>query len=409
MRLGRPWSRAAGGTLLAALLLTACSGTDGTVPDGDDAGTTTSAAPDPAAERAAYEEVMARLTGGADPAQGQLGVFWAAQFPAAFPDTDYEPVAGFQPFEESVETGCGPLGAGTAAFCIEDTIVYYDDDWLQSVHGILGDAGPTVVLAHEVGHHVAAQRGPRPEPVAAELQADCYAGRFVDGAFDGGALGLGTVAGGSAPVFLLGTTDPELAEWFTGELKGPVSWRTRAFLEGAVGGIDYCLAYDQWRAVSPLKVGPFSYLPSPATVTATKADGSLEVTVEDTRTIVGTVPRPGATTADAALPEVAAAWFDTDTPPLLGEPIAVGTHGLVPGTVAVQGYGYTDGSGEDRYGMMLVLLPGEGPAAVVSTSRPGAAPEPDDAAGWARVGEPMFVVGHGLCPTDSGAPVCRSG
>lgn len=392
------------------MLLGACSGSDGEVdatssaPGPDDAATTSV---DPQARRAAYEGLIQRLTGGDDATAGQLGLFWQAEFDTAFPEVEFEQLAGFVPFEgESVETGCGPLGAGTAAYCIQDQTVYYDQAWMLQLHEALGDAGPALVLAHETAHHVAAQRGPRPEPQAADVQADCYAGRFFDGAFDGEALGPGSIASSTAGAFVVGARLEPGDSWFAGELKGAPWWRSRAFLDGAVGGIEACLAYDEWQDLPDVEVGAFRWLTQPGTEVRRAADDSLRLARGDTTTIVGTVPDPAPGTAAEAMPEVAGAWFDSETPPLLGDPIPVDSHGVSGVSVAVQGYGYTDASGEDRHGMLLLHLPAEGDAAVVSTVRPGAAPEPDDAEGWAHVGVPMFTAATGLCPPDGGAPTC---
>lgn len=403
-------SRAAGGSLLvAALLLSACSGDGGadtgstTSGEGSDAATTTSLSPEQ--RRAAFDDLMDRVTGADDPDAGQLATFWTEEFAEVFGD-EMTWVAGFVPFEGEVETGCGPLGAGVAAYCIEDERVYYDLDWMLALHEAFGDAGPALVLAHEVGHHIAAQRGPRPEPVAADIQADCLAGTFFDAAFDGTGLAPGEVAGTTAATYVLGARAQPEDSWFAGELKGDPWWRARAFLDGATGGTRACVAYDEWVHRPVLDVGAWRWLPSRAPEVRRSADGALRVLDGDTTTVVGSAPSPEADTAVEAVSEIAAAWFDTEDPPLLGEPIAVDPHGPQGASAAVQGYRYTDGDGKDRYGMLLVHLPAEGDAAVVSTSREGSPPEPDDAEGWAAVGVPLFVTANGLCPPGGGSPVC---
>ena len=148
-------------------------------------------------------EVMETVTGGADPADGQLGTFWTEEFEEVFGE-ELTWVAGFVPFEDTVETGCGPLGGGTAAYCIEDEKIYYDEAWLLALHELLGEPGPVLGLAHEVGHHIAAARGPRPEPVAADIQADCFAGVFFDAAYDGPGLAPGEISGPTAASFVVG-------------------------------------------------------------------------------------------------------------------------------------------------------------------------------------------------------------
>lgn len=405
-------SRAAGGLVLtAALLLSACSGPDGDDGIGDVASGTGTASPttlSPEERRARFEQVMETVTGGADPAEGQLGTFWTEEFEEVFGE-ELTWVAGFVPFEDTVETGCGPLGGGTAAYCIEDEKIYYDEAWLLALHELLGEPGPVLVLAHEVGHHIAATRGPRPEPVAADIQADCFAGVFFDAAYDGPGLAPGEISGPTAASFVVGARAEPEDSWFAGELKGDPWWRARAFLDGAVGGTEACVAYDGWRYRQVQEVGSWEWLSSRAPEVRRAADGALRVIEGDTTSVVGAAPTPEGASAVDALPEIADAWFATGVT-LLGETFAVDLHGPQGSSAAVQGYTYTDADGVDRHGMFLVYVPARGgEAAVVSTSREGEAPAHDDDEAWARIGVPLFVTANGLCPPGGGVPVCVTG
>ena len=103
-------------------------------------------------------------------------------------------------FSDYVESACGNAQAATGPFyCPLDKTVYIDLSFyrqLQERFGAPGDAAQAYVIAHEVGHHVqtllgiseqvmnARQRSGKAEAnalsVRQELQADCYAGVWVN-------------------------------------------------------------------------------------------------------------------------------------------------------------------------------------------------------------------------------------
>ena len=103
-------------------------------------------------------------------------------------------------FSDYVQSACGNAQAATGPFyCPLDKTVYIDLSFyrqLQERFGAPGDAAQAYVIAHEVGHHVqtllgiseqvmnARQRSGKAEAnalsVRQELQADCYAGVWVN-------------------------------------------------------------------------------------------------------------------------------------------------------------------------------------------------------------------------------------
>ena len=108
------------------------------------------------------------------------------------------------PFTGQVATACGTATSAVGPFyCPGDTTVYLDTGFFDELTGKLGakggDAAEAYVFAHEFGHHIqnltgvmgkvqsqgAGQTGPKSGGVRLELQADCYAGVWMNHAHQG--------------------------------------------------------------------------------------------------------------------------------------------------------------------------------------------------------------------------------
>ncbi len=101
-------------------------------------------------------------------------------------------------FTGSVRTGCGSATSAVGPFyCPADQTVYLDTSFFDELATTYGsDGGPLAelyVVAHEFGHHIQNElgtmssqntrdQGPTSGSVRLELQADCYAGMWVQGA-----------------------------------------------------------------------------------------------------------------------------------------------------------------------------------------------------------------------------------
>lgn len=146
--------------------------------------------------------------------------FWGDNLPA-YAGADYVP-AKTVTFTGAVSTGCGQASSAMGPFYCPvggDMQVYEDTDFYTDVlvKQLGGPDEPFVewyVLGHEYGHHiqnitgqmrnVRTQRGQNSDAVKLELQADCYAGLWVQHA-------VNTEDEAGNTLFLGGPSDEEIA------------------------------------------------------------------------------------------------------------------------------------------------------------------------------------------------------
>jgi predicted metalloprotease len=166
--------------------------------------------------------------------------FWSAQFRAW--GREYQPLGRFTSYQASDELTCGnePIPAENAVYCPIGDFIAYDRDWLADYYRRIGDGPVYMIIPHEWGHAVQARLGQADRlSIQRELQADCYAGAFVQGAVRSGAVL--PEPGDEQEIFLnlAEVADPTDA-WWRPNAHGTVAQRTGAFRAGLAGGADTC-------------------------------------------------------------------------------------------------------------------------------------------------------------------------
>lgn len=134
-------------------------------------------------QQAPFED-SANYKGFAERVLGSTTQYWTEALAAK--GQVYKP-PNFVLFRDLTSSGCGAATSQSGPhYCPVDQTVYLDETFFDQIQSQLnantGDVAQAYVIAHEVGHHVQNLHGTLQEssdPIALELQADCYAGGWA--------------------------------------------------------------------------------------------------------------------------------------------------------------------------------------------------------------------------------------
>lgn len=115
-----------------------------------------------------------------DDAVGDIDAFWRSEFEARA--WEYESPTRVQSYTTRIRTTCGRSVPDNAFYCRASHSIYYDTDLMREQFSEIGDFAPIVIVAHEWGHAIQAQRSIFRQVRSTfrlEQQADCFAGAYV--------------------------------------------------------------------------------------------------------------------------------------------------------------------------------------------------------------------------------------
>ncbi len=157
-------------------------------------------------------------------------------------------------FRTATQSACGLATSDVGPFyCPNDQTIYLDETFFDELTRRFGAQGGDVaqayVIAHEVGHHAQNELGllqKRPDGTALELQADCFAGLWVNSIKDQQVLEPGEVREAMDAAAAVG--DDRIQET-VGEEVNPETWthgsseqRMQAFDKGYnTGNLQACM------------------------------------------------------------------------------------------------------------------------------------------------------------------------
>src|SRR3954451_7626413 len=190
-----------------------------------------------------------------------IQAYWTSAFQAS--GNQYQPVDTVL-FSGATSSGCGTASSATGPFyCPRDRLVYLDLDFFKELRSRFGAKGVSLsqgyVLAHEYAHHVqdllglldesGGGQGATGRSVRTELQADCFAGVWVNHAASTGSVEAVTDAQVAdtldAPASVgddriqqatQGQVDPD--SWTHGSSAQRQHWFTVGFKGGDASGCD---------------------------------------------------------------------------------------------------------------------------------------------------------------------------
>jgi predicted metalloprotease len=221
--------------LSAVLLLSGCAisvgSTDG---GGGSSGPDASASPLDAVDQNDLE-------GDEQGAVGATDAFWRQAFPDDFRRSYRSPrVLGGYVGDNGPTCGGQPSVPFNAFYCPSQDFLAWDQNLMAAGYRQIGDAWVYLIIAHEWGHAIQARLQAEQVSVAAELQADCFAGATLFGAADRGLLQFerGDIQELQKTLVAVADTYP----WTKQSDHGDAEQRISSFNQGADGGPQACTA-----------------------------------------------------------------------------------------------------------------------------------------------------------------------
>jgi predicted metalloprotease len=179
------------------------------------------------------------LSGDEQSAAGATDAFWRQAFPDQFRGSYRSPaVRGGYQGEDGPTCGGQPSVAFNAFYCPSQDFLAWDENLMAAGYEQIGDAWVYLIIAHEWGHAIQARLQADQVSVAAELQADCFAGATLFGAADRGLLQFerGDIEELQKTLAAVADDYP----WTKESDHGDAQQRISAFNEGSQGGPTAC-------------------------------------------------------------------------------------------------------------------------------------------------------------------------
>jgi predicted metalloprotease len=167
--------------------------------------------------------------------------FWRETLPADFRQSYRPPrVLGGYVGEDGPSCGDEPSVPFNAFYCPSQDFLAWDENLMAAGYERIGDAWVYLIIAHEWGHAIQARLQADQVSVAAELQADCFAGATLFGAAERGLLQF--ERGDTQELQETLTAVADDFPWTKQSDHGDAQQRISAFNQGAQGGVRACLA-----------------------------------------------------------------------------------------------------------------------------------------------------------------------
>jgi predicted metalloprotease len=192
--------------------------------------------------------------------EDSLRQYWSDQLPRTYHRAFQDLRGGFQPkTPKSPPFTCGGAGQtygdvrGNAFYCPADDYVAYDAALLfPRLDTVFGTVSPAIVLAHEMGHAIQHRVGVQAPSIVVELQADCFAGAWIEfaQASDTDRVAVVDAALDSAVAAILTLRDQLGTPVTNPRAHGLGFDRVNAFQTGYDGGADACTPFPAQGVVT---------------------------------------------------------------------------------------------------------------------------------------------------------------